>query len=207
MPPLPPIPDTAQFEMVYTSVGEICENVFHVHTDPASTFSWSQSRLATYGDAFISWWTANLKTHQGADVNLVKVRCRDIGSVNQAVTDRAGGLPSPGTRAGTTFPNNVTVAVSWRTGFAGRSNRGRTFHIGLMEDMVLGNAVTAANLTSLQSIYDALRTAIGNVEVGGFSHLVVASRKLQSTQVITSCQIDPFVDSQRRRLPEHNRHR
>lgn len=101
-------------------------------------------------------------------------------------------------------PNNVTLAVKKITGLAGRSFRGRWYHVGIRENDTAGNTAVPSLITALETLYNQLNTLTGSF----VHHLAVVSRFANgvprivgiATEVIDHVA-DPTLDSQRRRLP------
>lgn len=145
------------------------------------------------------------------NVVLQSIRAVDIGVAGGGVTvlDTTG-LPAAGTAGSTgNMPNNVTIAISLRTGHAGRSHRGRIYHVGMYAGQLDSTAqqLSSGALAAFQTNYTALMNQLSACGGGTLCQLAVASWKLLSAFPVTGIQIDPYLDSQRRRLPFHNRHR
>lgn len=197
-----PCPGIAEVAMHFTWQGEDCYNIFHV--DNQAGDEWTSAQLTTLVGEFGTWWGASLAPLQSSTVVLAEIKARDLTSqTGNEVTGAFGGAGSIGTA---TLPNNCTIAVKWSTGLAGRSARGRTFHIGLVEAQVSGNSILATPEASLRTAYQALITAIDGAAVG---KLAVLSRQFNGVkraegvgiQILTATFTDGFLDSQRRRLP------
>lgn len=103
-------------------------------------------------------------------------------------------------------PNNVTLAISFRSGMTGRSFRGRNFIPGLPGSSISNNRVSATLANALAGAYEIL---MGEDSVAtGFTWGVISRRTggaqrpsgivTPITQVVV---VDTIVDSQRRRLP------
>lgn len=141
----------------------------------------------------------------------------------------SGGWPIPGTNGGTSMPNNVTVAVEMRTSLLGRSFHGRTYFVGMnsgLYDSATPNQLKAASLIDLPAVYELLRNAmadttelityprdyfpLGVVSYVGGEGSTTLSPIIRDPALFTKATAfvlaDPFLDSQRRRLPGHNRH-
>lgn len=120
----------------------------------------------------------------------------------------ATGLPLAGTGGSVQLPNNVTLCIKWTTENRGRSFRGRTYHVGLTESQVTDNEVVAVAMGQFTTAYGALLT---DLATAGWP-LVIASRYANNqpritgvATLVTGFSIDPFIDSQRRRLPGRGR--
>lgn len=210
--PFIPCPNTIEAQLVYTMELEPCENVYHVTYSSAPT----QSSLTTLAGVFTAWETAHGSQHRSNQCALHTVRLRDIAvSGGQelifSVTPSISGI-----NASDPLPNNCTIATAFRTGLAGRSNRGRSYWIGMTDSMVSANTVVSSIETAILADYDALRTALGTngtplVVLSKFSGVDSGGHPIPRAAGVTtpviSFSMDITMDSQRRRLPGHNRHR
>ncbi len=196
-----PAPNTAQIDMVFMYNGQRCENVYHVQQETP----YDQTSLAVLAALFKNWWDTDMRPLCPNTLGLVLIVARSLESESAPTIEYSSGLPIAGaiTTVGQ-LPNNVTVAVKWTTALRGRSYRGRTFHLGLRDDMVTGNTVDPTALTALQGGYQGLIDDLDGLP----GDLVVVSRYHNNaprvTAVVTPVQgfsIDSTVDSQRRRLP------
>jgi len=203
--PFVPIPSTVQVETVFEYHGERCENVYHCQFQAA----YDESSIANLLDVFRDWWSTNLRAQMPIELSLVNLIGTDQESQTGPRVEDATGLPLAGTDATSpAMPGNVTLAVRWLTAKRGRSYRGRTFHLGIQEDAVVGNLVTIGWQTLLTSAYATLLTDLATFG----APLVVASRYTnnapRTTGVatpVTSVYIDTVIDSQRRRLSGRGR--
>lgn len=102
------------------------------------------------------------------------------------------------------MPNNVSFAIKFGTGLAGRSYRGRFYHIGFSEAMVADNVIITGNANQIR---DAFPTLAGDLGAVGLEHVVV-SKQLNgvprtvgvATKITTYSYTDLRVDTQRKRL-------
>jgi len=114
---------------------------------------------------------------------------------------QTGGLSSPA------MPSNVTFATSFRTGYAGRSKRGRAYWVGLAESQVAGDFVSTLAAEAIRGAWEEF----GSILAGGFdgfTHVVTSyyengePRVTAAYNEVTSyVNVDTRVDTQRRRLP------
>lgn len=104
-------------------------------------------------------------------------------------------------------PNNVTIALSFRTGYAGRSRRGRNYFVGAAEIDIANNELSSTVAASYIEGYEAIKT----ITAGAGWTWVVYSRYENNeprttgltTPVQTVILTDLIVDSMRSRLPNH----
>jgi hypothetical protein len=198
--------NVVEVDMVYEWQAERCENVYHVQMPAAVTLA----NLNALAAAFTGWEGTNGKQDRVNLCQLVSVVCTDLTTQNglQVVSNPNPPIAGVGTSA--SMPNNVSCAIAWRTDLRGRSFRGRTFHIGLPESFATNNRLTIGAETSMATDYTALLSAVSAVTG---AQLVVFSKQHNKaalnpgvTHVITHVSINTVLDSQKRRLPEHNRH-
>lgn len=202
-----PVPNVAQVDMIYTQDNQPVENVYHYQFAAPPT----ALDLNNLIDSLKTWETDHGAGLRSDDVALVRIKARDLTTVDGIGVDRQIVPAIVGTNVAGAMPNNVTLAMTWRTGLAGRSFRGRTYHIGLVKGTLTApNQVSNAGQASLIAAY----TLLLDVDPAGSPPLVVVSRRHANADrlvgiatPVTACTTDGFVDSQRRRLPFHNRHR
>lgn len=198
-----PTPDVASVQLRYTQSGQMTENTLYFQRSGAIT----PTLLEELAEAVFDWWVANLQAVQGAHVTLREVYAVDLTSATSPTATYAE-TPNPaGSYTGTPLPNNVTLAVSFRTVGRGRSSRGRNYAVGLTETALsstLGQTVQSTYATALVDGYRALAAAIP----AGWSHVIVSfwedgvARSEGLPIPVTSILITDFtIDSQRRRLP------
>ena len=94
---------------------------------------------------------------------------------------------------------NCCACVSWRSAFAGRRFRGRSYLsplIGAIFDGTTGDTLDTGQAASLQS---AAETFIANMSSDGFSLLVASYTDVSSTAV-TRAVVNPKVCTMRKRV-------
>lgn len=207
-----PCPNTISIEMLYTMELEPCENVYHVSYTAAP----DQSSLTALANVFKNWENTNASPSRSNQCALRTIRLRDIASPSGQELIFSVSPAISGTNTANPAPNNVTIATAMRTGLAGRSNRGRSYWIGITDVMYTANNIVPTIQGQILAAYAALLTALSS----NSTPLVVLS-KYSGTDSngkpipraagvhtpITSVSMDITMDSQRRRLPGHNRHR
>lgn len=197
-----PAPQTIQAEMRFLASTQKVENVLYFQASAGVT----PALMTTLGNALVTWWNANLKTHVSTAVSLNEVYLTDLSTETSPTVSYVTGLPSAGGNASESMPFNVSLCISFRTANRGRSGRGRNYAIGLTEGDVAGNSVLSGFTTPLTTAYTALIGA--GTFVAGLQFCVVsrrfhkADRTIALVQPVTSVVlVDTVVDSQRRRLP------
>ena len=107
-------------------------------------------------------------------------------------------------------PNSVSIAVSLKTGYSGRSYHGRNYWMGLCDSQTIGNKVHPTVISNILAAYNGLIAGfLGDLAFP----LVVYSRigegqprTLGLASAITVATVaNDIIDSQRRRLPGRGR--
>lgn len=201
-----PAPDTVLLELVYLWEDQVVENTLYWKC----VASPSATELAALAGSAAGWWNANCQGFTNVNVSLQQVKATDLTTDSSPSVTYTIGLPTFGDVTGDPLPNNCSLAISFRTLGRGRSSRGRNYIVGLSEASVSGNTVDPTFIGYIQSAYEALSATL-NADVEGF-HAVVsryhnnAPRAEALVQEVTAYVIvDPFIDSQRRRLPGRGR--
>lgn len=206
--PFVPAPNTIQIEMQYGTWGGKAENVFHVTGNgPITDIAGLCNAAIT---AFHGWWNTSLKSTQSNEYAIGTITARDIGV--EGGEAHVQFFNEMCTHAGLALPDNVTCAVKWNTSRAGRSYRGRSFHVGLPVDFRTKDELTGPAIAALQAAYGALPGVVSAMGWGGFGPtsgtLTVVSKRhnkawraVADCTPITGCSItDTHLDSMRRRL-------
>lgn len=198
-----PIPNGIRVCLNYTNAGELACNVFHVEGPSDPTLA----DLTTIAEEFVAWWNANMKPLTSAATSLQSVEVTDVTADGQEGIEYTTGLPLAGTASGANLPNNVTVATKLTSGLTGRSRRGRSYFVGLT-DNALNTGSQTLTTTFQAALTGAFQELIEQLVVAGFQ-LAVASlwsngvpRTTGLLTPIINAEVNPTVDSQRRRLPE-----
>lgn len=198
--PFVPAPSIARVAINYISETlETATNVLHFRNLADGVNTTSVNALLVYLKA---WQTAEWAPVASADwqTDLYEVRDMSVqdGMVWTDIETISGLVNSPG------LPAQNTIAISLRSGLAGRSRRGRTYHVGLAEDQVIGSRTTVGHATALAEAYSALITGTGEDWAWGIASYVSngAPRTEAMFTTITSCILtDTIVDSMDTRKP------
>lgn len=195
-------PDCAEAVIKCTAAGVPVNNVMNFWHPGGYLQSDIDALAAAVDGAIDPNYVGIMNTDTTYDSTLVRGLTNAI-DLSAAANASAG----PGLFGTHPLPNNVTLCVSLRSGFTGRSARGRFYTIG-MDDGFLQttNTVTAAYRTGAISLVQAIITAAAAVgwhavvlsRFAGGARRVVATH-LDITSVIT---VNDDTDSQRGRLPQ-----
>lgn len=202
--PNPLIPRTVQVNVRATLGGVPIENVFHFRKVTGEvTDADVQDLVLTVGPA----WQTTMLPYLAEAYVLTEVYAVDQSSEVGAIGVYAFPPNSAGTLTGEHMPGSVALCITHRTGFAGRSYRGRTYISGMTENQVSGNYFLSSWVADIVAAFNSFITT---VEGGGEWEFVIASRYLNgtirlegvATPVAVSLARNNDVDSQRGRLPE-----
>lgn len=211
--PFVPVNGVALVELRYLLDNQHIENTLYFETGDGV----DAANLLLLLNAVESWWLDNMAALVPDAVTLVELVATDLTTATGPQVSVAPTGGDPGTVADPVLPNNVTIAISFRTAQRGRSFRGRNYHPALWETGVIKNTVQDTIVAAIQDAYTAL---IGNTDVlgAGYTWVVVSRfsgvdadgdpipRVAGIATAITSVLIvDPIIDSQRRRLPGRGR--
>lgn len=196
--PVTVLPLTARVVMTFVKDTREQVHVFHA-TNPAG---WDATSLGLLAIAFRDWWVNQYRSMCSVQVSLTEVTATDVSVPNGAQFTLNVSPPSPGQLAGAPAPQNATQTISWRSGFSGRRNRGRSYTVGLNE----GDAgdLDTINGTRTNGLAAIAAQLISSILAAGWE-LVVASYTWNQTRPILSAIVDNVVDSMRRRLPGRGR--
>jgi hypothetical protein len=194
-------PDVASAEILYTlQNGVIAENVLYFRNS-----GYDQAAVDDLAEAVDGWMAT-----YGLDIlsiaylyNFVHVKgLQDIVDVEAINNTNAGA----GTGAAGFLPNETSLALSFRTGFTGRSARGRVYLMPPGEaDMSDLNHITTTYRNAVQTAYENLGV---QAAVAGWQHVVLsrisggAPRVTATNLAVTDYIVtDLTLDSQRGRKP------
>lgn len=149
-------------------------------------------------------WETNILVELSVNLALTRIIATDWSTQEGAVFDKAIVPNKQGGRPGGAAPNNVALAVAFRTGFTGRSRRGRAYLGGLDADDLTNSTIVTGRRDNIVTGFEDVRIAmIGS----SFTHVVAsfisggAPRANALLTPVTAYDSDLRVDSQRRRLP------
>lgn len=183
-----------------SSRGEDAVNVLHFrHTGGAITAPQVENLFDALDTWFSTYWADLASNTWQTDFYSAVDLTVEGGAVYSRVSTATGGSTAQA------LPAHDTVAVSLRSGFSGRSRRGRIYHVGLAEDMTENSTLTNAASATFITTYTALLAAAA----GEGWELVIASfisnGAPRTTALITPVTnvilTDVIVDSMDKRKP------
>ena len=198
--PYIPVPDTAQVQLIYTTPGGKAENVIYF----AGPAPFDAAALAALAQACEDSWEVNIAPLVSNQITLFETVATDVSSETGAQVTDPGGIN--GGTVNSALPQNVTIAISFRTDKRGRSYRGRLYHVGLAESQVSGDEITEAFSITLRTAYEDFFSDVATAMDDGTHHVVVSRCQdgdwLTTAEVtdVTTYQVETTIDSMRRRL-------
>lgn len=149
------VPNGVMVEMIYTQGAQRLENVYWVTNGGVPT----AANLLALWTLFKDWENTSGRTQRMTPITLVLISLTSRHAIGAPVYEAA---PSPlivGQQpAAVSSPFN-TLAVRHTTGLAGRSYRGRTYHIGMAQSWPdTDGLVTLAVAAAVAATYNQLRT-------------------------------------------------
>lgn len=200
--PFVPVEKCAQFELRYTAAGQQCANTLYFRQGSP----WTALQLATACESLYNWWVDVLAPTVSTGVTLREVYGFSLETDSAPTATYAPSTPSAGTDVSPLLPNNVSLAVSFRTNRRGRAYRGRNYFLGLTESQVVESTVVETRVNAIAVAYQQLIPE--DTVIPGATWVVVHRYNgriplgVGESEPVTSVAIvDPVVDSQRRRLP------
>lgn len=208
-----PAPHCARVAILWTSAVDLqtAENTFYLQDTTDAMFADPGATVDAIWTAFIAHVPA--ATDPGVIYNGVvfeDVRTVPYGGIDVPET------PHPGTLAytGAGLPSDTCKAVKKSTGTLGRSGRGRWF-FPILNSGALNTPDTFTSLVcttisgALQGFQTALELAITPAKMGivSFRHNNLPVNPGVFRQITGWGCVNTYVDTQRRRLLGHNRHR
>lgn len=198
--PFIPISNTMKVALEYTLNGQLVVNVYHVQW-PTPIAGANLTAIAT---VFATWWGNNMRQNFTTALSLNRIVATDMTAEAGLQIAHVAGLPSAGTVVAGPASNNVALVTSLRTGYSGRSFRGRKYWAGFnsaeVTDNFVSSTLAAAIVADMATLDAAINTAGGDLVVASL-FTDGAPRAAGVTTQIQVYEMDNRVDTQRRRLP------
>jgi hypothetical protein len=186
--------------LVLTAQQENTQRIPVLHYRGPLGHVWTLAELLTLAT---NWWNAVRTTWKpvcSTGVTFYSVTATDMSNLVLPV-QAVYVIPQPelGTAGGEASPANVACCVAWKTPYANRKLRGRTYLYGLTEGFSQGSTLLSTYLALAAALSIAITTFTNSTGVSVYH--VIYSRSANVMTNVTSVLIDTIADSQRRRLP------
>lgn len=163
------------------------------------------ARIANYAG---QWVGDEYAPSASTSWSLLRVEARGLYLPTGPVAEFVPGLPITGSINVPPQANNVSWVVSFLTGLAGRSFRGRNYITGIPSSAITSiNELFAVSAAAYLGIYAALNSFLSSAVVGAVHAVIsreqdgVVMSSGEATPVTSYSFADLTLDSQRRRLP------
>jgi len=205
--PFVPCENTALVETRMSYALQKVENTIWVQSDSA----WDAGSLLSLAGIVKIWWTTHYNTLVSGDLSLRQVVATDQSSDTGPQATLDGGATA-GEAEGLSYPGNVSLTISFRTGGRGRSMRGRNYIVGIPTSAESSiNEVSTAYTLDWITVYEALKTALDDEGytwvvasrfsgIGGTPPKPIPREAGVMTPITSVVVVDTIFDSQRRRL-------
>lgn len=193
MPP-PNNPSVARVAFMVDRDSRKFLNIFHMRRSDGAVLG--NADLTAMCNLVADWWLNSYRhTCSSAIVgdNIVATKLDPVAPLQQTVY-----IAAPGDLAGGQVdPADVTAAISWRTGLAGRKFRGRFYHFQPNGLAINGNDTFVGSfLSSVTSVGNYLLSHAAAAALD----LIVFHRSTDTYTDINTVIVDQLVDSMRNRL-------
>jgi hypothetical protein len=132
-----PVADCVQARLQWQNdAGGVAQNVFYCATAGTPT----ETDLTEIGDAFGSWLTESWVGAHSQAWKAVGVILRSMSEEEGIEIDFTTGFPYTGTLTDPPLPDQVAYTLTWGTGLVGRSARGRSYGLGLVNGQTVGHS-------------------------------------------------------------------
>ena len=177
------VPQAALVRIIWSMSGQsYAVNVIGTRKTGATVID--QTTANSVGAQIKSAYTSSGLAGLNTNIELATVGVRDISSASN-VEFMDSGAAAASTGVGASLPPQVAYCVTLRTARAGKSYRGRVYLPGFgVSQLELGGTAVAAVRDNSVNFLNALRTGLPS---NGLS-LAIVSRKLSSTELVTSVQ-------------------
>lgn len=149
--PFQPVPNVAQITVQGRIDGQLTINDLYWEIAGGGI---TPTNLFAITNQVKSWVGLNLATELADEWTCETVQGRDLTVEAGAVVAVASGVT--GGSASEPAPNNVAACISFRTGFAGRSGRGRNYIPAIPNDQVTINTMQPTFMDNLLIVYSGL---------------------------------------------------
>lgn len=196
-----PVDETARCAITFEdNAGNTAVNVIHIMCDG---FSITPTVLSDMADVVEAWLEAEWDTIAPTSWRAANLELLDLTLENSYYHTRD--IDIPGLDAVDALPSTVTIAISLRSVFSGRSRRGRLYHVGMSDSRVTGDYITEAAETAYINAYEQLRSALlaDNFKWVVVSYVADGVPRAEGlrTEVTSIVITDRLVDKQSRRKP------
>lgn len=201
-----PVAGVLEAEIRMSLDDQLVENTLYFKPTPDSE---AGTPIALAADLLV-WWTVSMAPALSDNTFLREIYVTDLTTATSGAATQPAPAPAPhGGRTGAPSPNNVSLAVSFRTAQRGRSFRGRNYIAGINEPDTEWNQISATLEGLILAGYNELLSAPFSTDwqwgvVSRFANKAPRAAGV-FTPITAVTIVDRTIDSQRRRLPSRGR--
>jgi hypothetical protein len=195
-----PFPDCCEAAIEFDLDGIPCVNTLGFHNTASEPFAVTD--LADLATVIQTYLITGLATDQAPIVQYRNIHLRTLDSVSGPVFDQP--LTNAGSASGTPVPNQVSMTITFLSGIAGRSYRGRNYIAGLQASTLADQRTwQGSGMSYVQSVYE---TFDGHLPSVSAEHVILsrfldkAPREIGHAQPVIGYRANSQVHTQRRRL-------
>lgn len=199
-----PAPNIAMVEIRGSLKGQNVENTLYFE----HTGSIDQTALETLLSLVDEWMVEEYIPVLPSDFTLRELYARSLSSQIAPEATNTDSTGTPGGAGSAGMPNQVTWAVSFRSGLTGRSSRGRNFIMGIPASQVDGNEIDEAFGASIVAAYEQLLAVF---DAGAWTWVILSRQQngvllpnALGYAVAAVSYTDFILDTQRGRLPKQS---
>jgi hypothetical protein len=194
-----PVPFGVKVVIEYQIGGKPAINVFFVIADHEIEIA----DLTDIAEIVRSSWVGGILPNLSNELSLMSVTATDVSKADGGQVINMTDLPATGGVAQPAAPNQVAAVLSLRSGYTGRSNRGRLYLPGIPENVAGQTELGSAFRTAIAGQFQAMKASLvgeGYTPViASFQHLGVP-RTTAVVQPISNQFVSAGIATQRRRL-------
>lgn len=196
-----PVPATMRVAITFEdNAGNQAANVIHVRSTTPPVDGTTLNTVAGVVEDWLdaTWSSFSPTTWRAINIDILDLTVDDSLFLSSAVDVQGLDTAEP-------LPSFNTVAISLRSAFAGRSRRGRLYHVGMSDSRVAGDYVTEAAATTYINGYESLRSAFlaDDLEWVVVSYVADGAPRVSPlvTPITNITLTDRKIDHQLRRSP------
>lgn len=197
--PTPVVPNCLQIAFVFSYAGQEGENVLHCNGEGIG----SAIKLNDTLTAAATAWQDNVLPFMSDDTSFLRVDGTMLNGPGSLIdTFDVPGAPI-GDGGGNLHSQVEALCFTKWSGVSGRTNRGRIYIGGIPTGVITEGLVDSTYANNLRGGLNAFSAQMATTA----APLVILSRKELAIKPLNEFKLHDYcVDTQRRRLPSHNRH-
>jgi len=177
-----------------------------IHIQGANPSVGSLSEMNAIAAAYIAWLDSDLQPLTSADLAWDSVEITSLQGTPRFVQTYTSGMPLVGGVVSTSVPNSSALVVTLRTGYSGRSFRGRVYLGGTpLSVMDSANLVDGSHAAALDTAFTGLQSDMAAIDctIGVLSLIVAGIPRIEGEFTpVLNFTVNTKLDTQRRRMKD-----